>query len=73
MQFYSPQQSNPKRREKCVTNFRILQKKVMTFCEIACVCGIVMLCLQYIKRFATVCCIVLSKFTTLCKNHEKET
>ena len=31
MQFYSPQQSNPKRREPSVTNFSNSQKKVTTF------------------------------------------
>ena len=73
MQFSLPNKSNPKRREKCVTNFRILQKKVTTFCKIACVCGIVMLCLQCIKRFATAYYIVLIKFATLRKKQEKRT
>lgn len=38
-----------------------------------CVFGSVVLCLHYIKRFGTVCCIILRESATLCNKPDNQT
>ena len=69
MQLFIPQNSNPKRREKVVTNFSVLQKRLRLRLRVP--NSDVMFAI--IKRFGTACCIILRESATLCNKQDNQT